>query len=105
MFSSRQWLPAFGHSGDILLGARKDVFDLISSELGTFFVSMVPHHHAVGKSWEVIGVYGKADHSLSSLFLDELSLKVSNSIFPLLIGRDFNLLHSPADKNNANLLV
>lgn len=47
-------------------------------------------------------VYGPADHSLSSLFFHELVAKIDYCGIPLLIGGDFNLLRSPADKNNPN---
>lgn len=47
-------------------------------------------------------VYGHADHSLSTLFLDELSSKIDSCTLSLLIGGDLNLLRSPSDKNNDN---
>ena len=47
-------------------------------------------------------MYGPADHSLSSIFLDELSNKLESCTIPIVLGGDFNLLHSPADKNNLN---
>lgn len=47
-------------------------------------------------------VYRPADHSLSALFLDELSSKIDSCILRLLIGGDLNLLRSPSDKNNGN---
>ena len=46
---------------------------------------MVLHHQILDKTWEFIGVYGPADHSLSNTFLDELSTMVEASSLPLLI--------------------
>lgn len=47
-----------------------------------FVASMVLSHRSVNKLWEVVVVYGLADHSISHSFLDELALKVSSSSFP-----------------------
>lgn len=78
------------------------IFSILSLfDHGVFFASMVVLHKSHNKLWEVVVMYGPADHSLSQLFLDELSIKVSASTLPLLIGGDFNLLHSPNDKNNS----
>jgi endonuclease/exonuclease/phosphatase (EEP) superfamily protein YafD len=52
---------------------------------------------------EVVGIYGPVDHGRSRAFLDELSLKIASSSRPLLVGGDFNLIRSAADKNNGNL--
>ena len=65
-----------------------------------FGASMVVLHRQLDLLWEVLVVYGPADHSLSALFLDEISDKIDPYTLPLLIGGDFNLLHSPSDKNN-----
>lgn len=63
---------------------------------------MVLSHRSLNKLWDVVVVYGPANHSQSQLFLDEISLKVASSNLPLLIGCDFNLLRSPSNKNNSN---
>ena len=41
-----------------------------------------------------------ADHSLSPLFLNELSVKIESCNLPMVIGGDFNLLRCPSDKSN-----
>ena len=46
---------------------------------GEFFVSMEIFERALNFKWEVIVVYGLADHRRSPAFLDELQLKISNS--------------------------
>ena len=45
-------------------------------------------------------VYGPADHRRSPAFLEELHLKISNSLLPVVVGGDFNLIRSPNEKNN-----
>lgn len=95
-------MSSSSQSGGILLGAKKDVFDLVSADVGVFFVSMALFHRTIGRQWEVIGVYGPTDHSISSIFLDELSAKLDSSNLPLLLGGDFNFLRSLLGKNNLN---
>lgn len=98
-----KWLPATGRSGGILVGASDDTFDVIASDVGNFFVSMILIQKECSKTWEVINVYGPADHSLTPLFLDEISTKISASTLPVIVGGDFNLIHGPAEKNNPNV--
>ena len=54
-------------------------------------------------SLEVIIVYGPADHSRSSAFLNELKAKVERCSTPLVVAGDFNLIRSPDDKSSANV--
>nr|XP_040252309.1 lysine-rich arabinogalactan protein 19-like [Aegilops tauschii subsp. strangulata] len=52
-------------------------------------------------------VYGPADHSQSAEFLGELQAKVTTvtaAALPVLVGGDFNLIKSGADKNNTHTL-
>jgi hypothetical protein len=52
---------------------------------------------------EVIGIYGPTDHGQSRVFLAEISYKIETCTLPLLMGADFSLIRSAADKNNDNL--
>jgi hypothetical protein len=55
----------------------------------------------VGKlKLEIVGIYGRADHSYSREFLSEISSKINRSNEPLIMGGDFNLIRSEEDKNN-----
>ena len=96
------FLPASGHSGGILIGSKRDIFDFITFDHGIFWASCVVHHRQLNMMWEFMVVYGPADHLLTPLFLDEISSKIEACNIPLLIGGDFNLIHSPANKNNTN---
>ncbi|KAI5017478.1 hypothetical protein ZWY2020_042366 [Hordeum vulgare] len=73
-----QWLPAAGHSRGILLGVREDTFSVEDMDRGEFFVSMAITDRRAHLSWEVIIVYGPADHGRSSEFLAELRKKVES---------------------------
>ena len=67
---------------------------------GEFFVSMEIFERALNFKWEVIIVYGPADHRRSPTFLAELQRKISASSLPVVVGGDFNLIRSPDEKNN-----
>ncbi|KAE8795696.1 hypothetical protein D1007_29411 [Hordeum vulgare] len=95
-------LPASGHSGGILLGARVNVFDFVALDHGIFWASMVVYHRTLNVVWEVMVVYGLSDHSLSLLFLDEHTTKIDSCNIPLVIGDDFNLLRFPTEKSDSN---
>lgn len=60
-------MPAFGHSGGILIGAKIDIFDFVPFDHGNFFASMVLSHKDLNKLWEVVVVFGLAHHSLYQL--------------------------------------
>lgn len=97
------WLPSSGstgHSGGILLGVKDATFEIGSMDRGEFFVSMEVFERALNFKWEIIAVYGPADHRRSEAFLDELRRKVAAAQLPMVVGGDFNLIRSEDDKNN-----
>ncbi|KAE8776575.1 hypothetical protein D1007_50757 [Hordeum vulgare] len=89
-----QWLPATGHSGGILLGVREDAFSVEDMDRGEFFVSMAITDRRSHLSWEVIIVYGPADHGRSVEFLAKLRNKVESCTTPVVVAGDFNLIRS-----------
>ena len=99
------WLPASGHSGGILLGAKEDTFEIEDMDSGDFFVSMSLTHRRSSFRWEVIIVYGPADHSRSPAFLLELKSKVERCSSPVVVAGDFNLIRSSDDKSSSNVDV
>ena len=70
---------------------------------GEFFVSMSLTHRRSNLKWEVIIVYGPADHRRSPAFLAELRSKVERCTIPVVVAGDFNLIRSPDDKSSANV--
>jgi exonuclease III len=97
------WLPANGHSGGMLVGARDSIFEVGAFDRGQFFLSLSILHRASNRILEVIGIYGPADHGRSRAFLDEISTKLEACNRPVLMGGDFNLIRAATDKNNDNL--
>ncbi|XP_073361240.1 uncharacterized protein [Aegilops tauschii subsp. strangulata] len=97
------WLPSSGstgHSGGILLGVKDATFEVGSMDRGGFFVSMEIFERALNFKWEVIAVFGRADHRRSEAFLAELRRKVAAAQLQVVVGGDFNLIRSEEDKNN-----
>ena len=97
------WLPAVGHSGGMLLGLRDSMFEVESTDRGQYFLSVNCLHRALNKTLTVIGIYGPANHAASPAFLDEVSTKVAQCRYPVLMGRDFNLMRGEMDKNNDSI--
>ena len=85
-------MPPHGHSGDLLLGTKKDAVDFVAFDHGIFWASTMVSHRSLNSLLEIMVVYGPADHSMSYIFLDELSNKIDSCQLPLLIGGDFNLM-------------
>ena len=82
---------------------KEDTFEVEYMDRGEFFLSMVLSHRRSRFRWEVIIVYGPADHARSPAFLAELRAKVARCATPLVIIGDFNLVRSPDDKSSANI--
>jgi hypothetical protein len=53
--------------------------------------------------WCFFLVYGPADHRRTEEFLGELTHAVSSSQYPVVIGRDFNFIRAPEEKNDSNI--
>ena len=83
------YVASVGHSGSILLGTKRDLFDFVAFDHGIFWASTVVSHHTLNSLLEIMVVYGPADHSMSYIFLDGLRNKIESCELPLLIGRRF----------------
>ena len=98
--------PANGHSGGMLLGFCCAIYEVLSWEVGTFFIAANICVRASLRELVIVQVYGPADHSRSAEFLGELEAKVlavAATHVPLMVGGDFNLIRSDADKSNDNI--
>ena len=97
------WIPSSGttgHSGGILLGVKDATFEVGGMDRGEFFAGMEIFERALNFKWEIMIMYGPADHRRSPAFLVELQQKISYSLLPVVVGGDFNLIRSPNEKNN-----
>jgi hypothetical protein len=92
-----------GHSGGILVGIKDETYELEESKIGDYFINMVLRSRLSNVRWELITVYGPAQHISSCDFISELSRKCMSVTLPLLLVGDFNLIRFTKDKNNSNL--
>jgi hypothetical protein len=88
-----------------LLGVDADKYDVLAKECGSFYVSLSLLQRDVNVKWECLVVYGPAHHDASEMFLRDLDTKLCRTDLPILLAGDFNLIRSPADKNNDNIDV
>jgi exonuclease III len=97
------WNESRGHSGGLLMGVKEGQLEVEDSEIGDHYVSMVLRDRASNFRWELITVYGPAQHDESQDFISELSRKCMYAVLPVVLGGDFNLIRSAKDKNNSNI--
>ena len=60
---------------------KDTTFEVGSMDRSEFFVSMEVFERALNFKWEIIAVYGPADHRCSETFLAELHRKVAAAQF------------------------
>nr|XP_020188520.2 uncharacterized protein LOC109774221 [Aegilops tauschii subsp. strangulata] len=90
----------------MLLGFCAATYEILDWDMGPFFIAATIRVRASLRVLAVVQVYGPADHSRSAEFLGELQdkvLAISAAQTPVLVGGDFNLIRSGADKNNSNV--
>ena len=99
---SWSWLPARGKFGGILLGIKVDSLEMETCSLGEFCIQMTVRDRVSNFRWEMICVYGPAQHDKSALFVEELNSICQNCLLPMVIGGDFNLIREASDKSSPN---
>jgi exonuclease III len=97
------WQSAKGHSGGILMGVREEFLEIEDHEIGEYFISLVVRHRTINFRWEIMIVYGHAQHDKSRDFIAELSRKCMTVTLPVVMGGDFNLIRQASEKNNDNI--
>lgn len=95
-----RYVAARGHSGGIIFGLRENLYDIMDWDQGVFSLRMVIKNKKDGFTWELINVYGPAQQTDRDAFLRELSDRVNKSVYPILMGGDFNLYRFCSDKTN-----
>jgi exonuclease III len=81
-----EWLPARGHSGGILLGVKEDNFQVENWEHGAYYQGVTIRDRKSNFRWDLIIVYGPAQHNYSREFLEELDNRCDRAFLPLVIG-------------------
>jgi hypothetical protein len=77
------------------MGIREDLL-----EVKDFYVSMILRHRFTNFRWEMVTVYGLAQHERAQDFIVELSRKCLVASLPLVFGGDFNLIRSREEKSS-----
>lgn len=93
-------VPARGKSGGLLLGVNYTTLDVISQEDGEYYIKMTVQEVKNRFIWDLIVVYGDAQPSGKAKFLAELSRIFQDSVNPILIGGDFNIIRKASEKKN-----
>jgi exonuclease III len=97
------WLynSAKGRSGGILVGVRKEYYDVGSFHQGEFMLQLNLGDKINKMKWNLLVVYGAAHDDLKMQFLSELSSFCSKHSEPLVIGGDFNIIRYSFERNKA----
>lgn len=98
------WNPTKGKSGGILVGIRKEFYDVGSFRQGEFMLQVNLWDKQNTIKWNLLVVYGAAQDENKLKFLAELSQFCSSNHEPILIGGDFNLIRY-ANERNKNMGV
>jgi hypothetical protein len=95
------WLynSAHGKSGGILVGVRKELYDVGSFQQGDFMLQVNLWDKMNKIKWNLLVVYGAAQEENKVSFLTELSSFCSRNKDPILIGGDFNILRYAYERN------
>ena len=96
-----RWIPSRGRSGGILFGFKKERFDILSSDVGTYSITAKVFDKKMRKNIYLVSVYGPAQDEGKEAFLTELAHICFKNKEPMLIGGDFNILRFSEDKNKA----
>lgn len=99
LFDGYYLLPADDTRGGILLAWQTSVIFLSNPTIGDHHVSATVCSNLGGPHWWITGVYGPQGDDAKIAFLDELQDFRSNISGPWLLGGDFNMITSAADKN------
>ena len=68
------------------MGVKEDLLQVEKWEQGEFFVGATVRHRILNFRWDVLVVYGPANHELSMSFLEELRMRCQETELPLMIG-------------------
>jgi hypothetical protein len=85
------------------MGMKDSSVEVEDSKVGEHYVSVVLSNRVTNLRWELISVYGPAQHELSSYFITKLSRKCMVATLLLVLEGDFNLIRRSSDKNSDNV--
>jgi hypothetical protein len=97
------YLPAKGSAGGILVGCNSDKFTATMLETLDFSISLMIEDKITSFCWKLVVVYGSPYENGKLEFIRELHEIMDSWQGPIIIGGDFNLVRSTAEKRNGNI--
>ncbi|XBH72101.1 hypothetical protein VPH35_099475 [Triticum aestivum] len=94
------YLPAINTAGGILVGLKSDLFEVVGFINKKFCIVATVKNRSDGFMWHLVAVYGTSYNEFKLDFFAELHDIMDGLTYPALLGGDFNLVRSTADKNN-----
>jgi hypothetical protein len=95
------WNPSKGKSGGILVGIKKELYDVGSFKQGQFMLQVNLWDKQNHVKWNLLVVYGAAQEENKTNFLAELSHLYFSSVESILIVGGLNIIRY-ANENNRN---
>ncbi|XP_073360065.1 uncharacterized protein [Aegilops tauschii subsp. strangulata] len=103
LFEDFFFLPATGTRGGVLLAWLRSHVSLSNPYIGEHHITALVSPVGGAGHWWLTGVYGPQDDEAKLDFLADLHDVRESRIGPWLLGGDFNMITSAADKNTPNL--
>lgn len=85
--------PPKGRSGGMLIGINLLTFDVGEIEEGEYFVRFKIRNKEDDFKWNLVSIYGAAQHEQKEAFLMELVQLCTKETLPTILGGDFNIVH------------
>ncbi|XP_073360682.1 uncharacterized protein [Aegilops tauschii subsp. strangulata] len=102
-FEDYFFLPASGTCGGVVIAWRRSHVSLSNPLIGEHHITALVSPVGGCGHWWLTGVYGPQDDEAKLDFLADLHDVHDSRIGPWLLGGDFNMITSAADKNTPNL--
>lgn len=81
------------------MGVNDEKNEIVNTIIGDFHIRVTLQRIANKKHWDLIVMYGAAQHEHKNTFLAELSRAIQPQNSPLVVGGDFNIIRKESEKN------
>lgn len=100
-----EWIAPNGRSGGLLIGANKEILEVLDYKEGMFCHGLILKSVDSGFIWGVINVYGPVQLDTKSEFLKDLMGLILTFDVPMIVGGDFNLVRDSQKSPLAMLII
>ena len=98
------WQRAVGASGGLLMGVREDLFDVDTCVASKYMTRMTMMDKRTSFKWNLVNVYEAAHSRDKEEFLISFVQMLGSSVFPFVVGGDFNIIRRSKDRNKTKKL-